>query len=47
MPIKVRVIQRIIRPSERLPPDPEPTSAISHPEIGIQNDAIQVIVAAA
>jgi hypothetical protein len=41
------IIKGLVRSSERPPPDAETTGTMRHPKIGIQNNAIHAIVAAA
>src|SRR5215469_13218305 len=46
-PHQVSVFERLIRSSQRPPPHPEPARIMAHAEIGVQNDAVDAIVAAA
>src|SRR4029077_11893895 len=46
-PHQVSVFERLIRSSQRPPPHPEPAGIMAHPEIGVQNDPVDAIVAAA
>ena len=46
-PHQMGVIKGFVRTSERPPPDAETTGTVRHPKIGIQNNAIHAIVAAA
>src|ERR1700757_1041286 len=46
-PHQVSVFERLIRSSQRPPPHPEPARIMAHAEIGVQNDPVDAIVAAA
>ena len=46
-PHQIGVLQRRVGPGQRLPPDAEPAGTMPHPEIGVQHDAIDAVVAAA
>ena len=44
---QVGVLERLIRSGQRAPPHPEPARIMAHPEIRVQDNAIDAIVAAA
>src|SRR6476646_4396300 len=46
-PHQVGVFERVVRSSQRPPPDTEPSGTMPHAEVRIQNDAIDAIVATA
>src|SRR5450755_2555585 len=46
-PHQMGIVQGFVRSRERPPPHTEATGTISHAEIGVQNDAIHAIIAAA
>src|SRR6266446_934464 len=46
-PHQVGVFERLIRSGQRAPPHPEPARIMAHPEIRVQDNAIDAIVAAA
>src|SRR6516162_7694150 len=46
-PHQVGVLQRVVGPGQRPPPYTESAGIMPHPEIGVQDDAIHAIVAAA
>src|ERR1700740_1122827 len=46
-PHQIGVLQRLIGPGQRPPPDTEPAGIMPHPEIRVEDDAIHAIVAAA
>ena len=46
-PHQVGIFERLVRSGQRPPPHPEPTGTMAHAEVGVQNDAIDAIVAAA
>jgi len=46
-PHQVGVFQRLIRSGQRPPPDTEPTRIMSHAEVGVKDDPIDAVVAAA
>jgi hypothetical protein len=41
------VLQRLVGPGQRPPPHAEPAGVVPHPEIGVEDDAIDAIVTAA
>ena len=46
-PHQVGVFERLIRSGQRPPPDTERTRIVSHAEVGVKNDPIHAVVAAA
>src|ERR1700731_3202101 len=46
-PHQVGVFEHLIRSGQRAPPHPEPARIMAHPEIRVQDNAIDAIVAAA
>src|SRR5258707_8454549 len=46
-PHQVGIFEGFVRPGQRSPPHPKPTRTMPHAEVGVQNDPIHAIVAAA
>src|ERR1700719_3809924 len=46
-PHQVGIFEGFVRPGQRSPPHPKPTGTMPHAEVGVQNDPIHAIVAAA
>jgi putative transposase len=46
-PHQVGILQRLVGPGQRPPPHAEPAGIMSHPEIGVQDNSIHAVVAAA
>ena len=46
-PHQVGIFEGFVRPGQRPPPHTEPAGIMPHPEIGVQNDPVHAIVAAA
>src|SRR3984893_16334679 len=46
-PHQVGIFEGFVRPGQRPPPPPKPTGTMPHAEVGVQNDPIHAIVAAA
>src|SRR3984893_9213623 len=46
-PHQVGIFEGFVRPGQRPPPDGKPTGTMPHAEVGVQNDPIHAIVAAA
>src|SRR5258708_6887786 len=46
-PHQVGIFEGFVRPGQRPPPHPKPTGTMPHAEVGVQNDPIHAIVAAA